>query len=94
MNLDTEIRACLAALEPTFVELIDDSAKHAGHAGAKGGGKHYQLVIVAPCFTDLPKLARHRMVYDALGSLMRKEIHALSINARSPREPAQGFHSP
>ncbi len=84
MTLEAQIRERLASLQPTVLELIDDSAKHAGHAGAASGGKHFQLRIISACFKDRPTLARHRMVYDALGSLMHKEIHALSINALTP----------
>ncbi len=87
MNLDDEIRQRLLTLAPSQIELIDDSAKHAGHAGAKAGGKHFQLRITAACFKDRPTLARHRMVYDALGALMHKEIHALSITALTPQDP-------
>jgi BolA family transcriptional regulator, general stress-responsive regulator len=78
------IRERLAVLEPTLIEIIDDSALHAGHAGARSGGGHYRLVIVSPKFAGKATMARHRLVYDALGSLMQREIHALTINARTP----------
>lgn len=74
----------LASLSPLEIEIIDDSAKHAGHAGARSGGGHYHLRIVAPGFVGLRTMQRHRLVYDALGPLMKQEIHALSIDARSP----------
>ncbi len=75
----------LAALEPVELELIDDSHMHAGHAGNRGGG-YYRLRIVSPRFTGLATMARHRLVYDALGTLMNGAIHALSITARTPAE--------
>ena len=86
MNVADRMRERLATLSPIVMEIIDDSARHAGHAGARDGGGHFQLHIVAPCFEGAGKMARHRMVYDALGALMRREIHALSIVARSPSE--------
>lgn len=76
----------LAVLCPLRVELIDDSAKHAGHAGAQGGGGHYRLLIVTESFRGKSTLARHRLVYDALGDLMRGRIHALSISSLTPDE--------
>ncbi len=79
----------LAALEPERLELADESARHAGHAGAQSGGGHYRLTIVSPQFRGRDTLARHRMVYGALGPLMRREIHALSIQALAPEELAQ-----
>ncbi len=75
----------LALLNPQRVEIMDDSKQHAGHEGAKSGG-HFSLVIVAPAFLGKTMLARHRMVYDSLGDLMRTTIHALTINAISPDE--------
>ncbi|MDH0864312.1 BolA family transcriptional regulator [Mitsuaria sp. GD03876] len=74
-----------AALEPVSLRLRDDSAHHAGHAGAREGG-HYYLEIVSPRFAGLPRVARHRLVYDALADLMQKGIHALAIDARAPDE--------
>ena len=64
----------------------DESAQHAGHAGAKGGGGHYRVRIVSPRFAGQPLQARHRMIYAALGTLMQKEIHMLAIDARAPDE--------
>ncbi len=87
MSTIDAMRASLAALEPTVIEIIDDSAKHAGHAGAKSGGGHYRLSIVSPRFAGCRTMERHRLVYDALGPLMKREIHALSITAKSPDEP-------
>ncbi len=74
-----------AALEPSVLELQDDSASHAGHAGAREGG-HYQLRIVSPRFAGLGRVARHRLVYDSLAELMQHGIHALAIDARAPDE--------
>jgi len=87
MTVIDDMRTRLAALEPTAIEIIDDSAKHAGHAGAKSGGGHYRLSIVSPRFAGCRTMERHRLVYDALGPLMKREIHALSITAKSPDEP-------
>ena len=86
MSVMDAIRERLAALAPTSLELIDDSHLHAGHAGARSGGGHFRLTIVSECFRGKNTVARHRIVYDALGELMRKEIHALAIQARSPEE--------
>ena len=60
--------------------------KHVGHEGAKGGGGHYHVFIVSRRFSGVPVQKRHRMVYDALGSMMQREIHALAITARAPGE--------
>lgn len=86
MDLSAEIRERLAALEPRSVELLDESGRHVGHAGAAAGGSHFRLVIVSPRFAGLGKLERHRMIYAALGTLMRREIHALAIQAFAPDE--------
>ena len=74
------------ALQPLRLEILDESAKHAGHAGAREGGGHFDVTIVAAQFTGQGLLQRHRLVYDALGEAMRKDIHALSIHAFSPEE--------
>ena len=87
MSVADEIRSRLAALEPQSVELTDNSAQHAGHAGAApGGNTHWRLVIVSPAFSGKNTVARHRMVYDALRELMNRPIHALEIEARAPGE--------
>ena len=86
MNTSEQIRERLAALSPVRVEIIDDSALHAGHAGARDGGGHFRLTIVASAFAGHATMARHRMVHQALGDLMRGPIHALSIQARTPDE--------
>jgi BolA protein len=81
------MRHRLAALEPMTLDLTDESAKHAGHAGAAPGGQtHWRLSIVSRRFAGQPVVARHRMVYEVLGELMQHPIHALAITARSPEE--------
>jgi BolA protein len=87
MSVAAKIRERLAALEPVALELIDESAQHAGHAGARpGGNTHWRLTIVSQRFAGKPTVARHRMVYQALGELMQDPIHALAITARAPEE--------
>ena len=87
MNVAAEIRSRLAMLEPLEVELADESEQHRGHAGYQpGGGTHWRLSIVSPRFAGQSVVTRHRMVYQALGSLMQNPIHALAITARSPEE--------
>ena len=81
-----KMRQHLAALQPESLEIVDESSRHVGHEGARGGGGHYQLVIVSPQFTGKPMQQRHRMVYQALGQMMRSEIHALAIRALAPDE--------
>ena len=80
------IRQRLTVLEPETLTLEDESAQHKGHAGAAGGGGHFRLTLVSPKFSNLNTLARHRLVYEAMGELMQREIHALSITALSPEE--------
>jgi BolA protein len=87
VTVEEQIRQRLATLEPIALELVDESAKHAGHAGARpGGNTHWRLAIVSRAFTGKPVVARHRMIYQALGSLMQDPIHALAIEARAPGE--------
>lgn len=88
MSVEAEIRRRLAtALAPSTLELLDESAQHAGHAGAApGGNTHWRLTIVSAAFTGQSTVARHRMIYAALGELMQNPIHALSIRARAPEE--------
>ena len=74
------------ALAPTHIELEDDSHKHAGHPGARAGGGHFTVRVVSERFSGLDRLARHRAVYDALGDLMGREIHALSAETFTPDE--------
>jgi BolA protein len=80
------IREKLNVLAPDSVEIEDESAQHAGHEGAKSGGGHFRLTLVSARFAGQPLQARHRLVYDALGPLMRREIHALTIKALAPDE--------
>ena len=81
------IRALLGeALQLQWLEVADDSHKHAGHAGARGGQGHFSVDIVSTAFTGKLPLARHRMVYAALGNMMQDDIHALAIRARTPDE--------
>jgi len=75
-----------AALAPEALEVQDDSAAHAGHAGAREGS-HLSVRIVSARFAGLPRVARHRLVYDALSTLMPQGIHALAIDARAPEDP-------
>ncbi len=75
------------ALEPLTLEIVDDSAAHAGHAGVREhGGGHYQVSIVSLKFSGINTVKRHRLVYQALDSMMQSEIHALSIQALTPDE--------
>lgn len=74
------------ALSPTELQVWDDSDAHKGHAGAAKGGGHFEVLITSDRFSGLRPIARHRLVYDALGDLMRSRIHALSINAKTPEE--------
>ncbi|HEY6454798.1 MAG TPA: BolA family protein [Steroidobacteraceae bacterium] len=81
-----KIRQVLTArLAPVALEIHDDSAKHAGHAGARAGG-HFSVVVVSERFVGRTRMQRHRLVYAALAELMRTDIHALRIQARAPRE--------
>jgi len=66
------------------IEVIDDSHRHVGHAGAAGGAGHFTVRIVSTRFEGLRTVARHRLVYDALGDWMPHRIHALAIEARAP----------
>jgi len=82
----SEMKQRLAVLAPEHIEIVDESALHAGHAGAKSGGGHYQLTLIAAAFTGQNSMARHRAIYQALGDLMTTRIHALSITALAPGE--------
>jgi BolA protein len=86
MSTVDRIRERLAPLAAEKLEIQDDSARHAGHAGARSGGGHFNVVVVSSQFAGKLPLARHRMVYDLLGDMMQKEIHALSIKAYTPEE--------
>ena len=81
------IRARLeAAFAPASLEVVDDSHRHVGHAGARGGQGHFTVEIVSDAFAGLGPVARHRAVYAALGEMMVDDIHALSIRAATPTE--------
>lgn len=75
-----------SALTPQSLVVDDDSHKHAGHAGARGGQGHFSVEIVSAAFAGRLPLARHRLVYAALGEMMQTDIHALSIKASTPEE--------
>lgn len=87
---DTRLARMRAAFEaklaPTELVLEDDSASHAGHAGAASGGGHYNVRIVSLQFEGLKLVTRHRLVYDSVHDMMHKEIHALAITALAPSE--------
>jgi len=82
---DAMVQALTERLEPVVLELVDDSAAHAGHAGAREGA-HFNLRIVSAKFAGLPRISRHRLVYDALRPWMAEGVHALAIDARTPDE--------
>lgn len=82
-DIENALRAALAV---DSLEVIDDSHRHAGHAGAREG-RHFSVRIEAEAFRGLSRLRRHRLVYDAVGPLMAQGIHALAIDAHAPGEP-------
>jgi BolA protein len=85
--VEQAMRTRLASLAPLTLDLRDESAQHAGHAGARpSGGSHWQLTIVSEAFRGKPAVARHRMIYEALGDLMERDIHALRIEALAPEQ--------
>lgn len=88
MNAETAalLRARLQSLAPQQLDIEDESQRHAGHAGAREGGGHFRLRIVAAAFAGQSTMARHRLVYQAAGDLMRGRIHALAIEAKAPDE--------
>lgn len=81
--IETRLRQALA---PQELRVVDNSAAHAGHAGARDGGGHFEVLIVAERFAGKTPLQRHRLVYAALHDLMQTDIHALSIKALTPEE--------
>jgi len=85
-DLAALVRRRLTVLAPLSLELIDDSERHAGHLGARAGGRHFRLRIVSSRFTGLGRLARHRLVHEALGDLLHGPIHALGVQALTPAE--------
>jgi BolA protein len=87
MERADQIENCLReAFTPQKIEVRDDSRLHAGHEGAKSGGGHFAVTIVSPQFQGKNAVQRHQMIYQALGEMMKKEIHALSIQALTPDE--------
>jgi BolA family transcriptional regulator, general stress-responsive regulator len=84
-ELQQEIRRRLAALEPELLDIRDDSALHAGHAGSTGGG-HFSLIVVSSQFSGKSPIMRHRAIYQILQDLIPNFIHALSITAHAPGE--------
>lgn len=76
----------MQALAPEQLEVVDESHRHVGHEGARDGRGHFAVKITSGAFTGMASLARHRKVYEALGTLMQSDIHALSIQARTPEE--------
>jgi len=86
IDVPTTLRARLADLEPVAFDLHDDSAEHAGHAGAAAGGGHFSLTIVSQAFSGLPRLRRHQQVMSRVADLVPFPIHALSIRALAPEE--------
>lgn len=79
-NTITQMREKLTqALMPISLEIIDDSHKHIGHSGAQSGGGHFTLIITADCFKNKSRIESHRLIYETLGALIGKEIHALQI---------------
>jgi BolA family transcriptional regulator, general stress-responsive regulator len=81
----TQMHTLLAALQPQHVNIIDDSHKHVGHAGARSGGGHYHLEITSAMFIGQTTVTQHRMIYSALGDMMKRDIHALQITANVPK---------
>ena len=86
MDVPTLLRARLAPLAPVHIDLTDDSAAHAGHAGSAQGGGHFSLLIVSEQFTGKSRLARHRAVLEQGGDLIPHPVHALAIEAYAPAE--------
>ena len=84
--VEQALRDRLAVLHPVRLDLRDESGQHAGHAGAASGGGHWQLTIVSEAFRGKSAVARHRMVYEALGDLMKQDVHALRIEALAPEQ--------
>jgi BolA protein len=85
-DIAATLRTRLADLSPLALEIHDDSAEHAGHAGAAAGGGHFSLVIVSQAFDGVPRLQRHQSVMARVADLLPHPIHALSIRALAPEE--------
>ena len=86
MNRIAMMTERLAVLHPIKLEIVDESHKHAGHAGVRAGGGHYLLQIISADFAEKNKTSRQRMVYSALAGMMERDIHALTIDAKTPGE--------
>lgn len=88
MSMQQRIEARLVeALAPSVLQVIDESALHAGHAGARAGGEtHYRVAVVSAAFAGRTRVQRHRLVYDALANEIADGVHALSLDARAPGE--------
>jgi len=82
----TMIKAALGSLQATVLTVEDQSVHHADHAGAQSGGGHFALTIVSDTFEGKTAVRRHQMIYEALGDLMKEDIHAISINAKTSNE--------
>ena len=86
MSIINIIKQKLIIFNPEKIEVIDKSHKHIGHEGAKDGGGHFFLTIVSSNFYEKSTIERHRMIYIALGEMIGRDIHALSIKAYTPEE--------
>jgi BolA protein len=88
MSMQERIRARLdASLAPTRIDVIDESAQHAGHSGARVGGEtHYRIDVVSPAFVGKTRVQRHRLVYEALAAEIADGVHALALVTRAPGE--------
>lgn len=86
MNLAAVIEERLAPLAPVAIEIRDDSAQHAGHAGAASGAGHFSVTIVSEHFRGLSRVARHRAILARVGDLIPHPVHALAISAWAPGE--------
>lgn len=90
MTAETIQQKLIETLKPDLIDITDNSAAHAGHAGVQQGGGHYNVTLVAEIFTGKSLVQRHQLVYQALGDMMKHEIHALGINALTPSEYNKG----
>jgi BolA protein len=86
VDIAADLRARLASLSPSVLEIHDDGAEHKGHAGAAAGGGHFSMLIVSKAFSGLPRLARHQKVLREVADLLPHPVHALSIKALTPDE--------
>jgi BolA protein len=85
-DVEAALAQRLAALSPTVLDIRDDSAQHAGHAGAASGARHFSVTVVSEQFLGLTRLARHRAILERVGDLIPYPVHALAINAHAPDE--------